>query len=191
MTATRGSCPRSSIVRLDCSLRRNDGHGAGGAREGCWWRPPEAAVEQDRGWGGTWMAGCTWWVVGWADSRPLPSPPPEQAPGERARRRAVVGWEGLPFSPPVAPPPCGGTGATCCAPTASVGTGSDFRWRGNDEAVSRRVCGEVRVLGVAGVRGKRSWRSRCWPAGKVTVAMDAALRRSWPNTPAAMARGRP
>ncbi len=26
-----------------------------------------SAVEQGRGWGGTWMAGCTWLMVGWVD----------------------------------------------------------------------------------------------------------------------------
>ena len=39
------------------------GVGGGGAREGWRRRRPVSAVEQDRGRGGTWMAGCTWWVV--------------------------------------------------------------------------------------------------------------------------------
>ena len=46
-------------VCLDSRLRGNDGHGAGGAREGCRRRQPVPAVEQDRGRGGDWMAGCT------------------------------------------------------------------------------------------------------------------------------------
>ena len=36
--------------------------GCGGARQR-WHGKPVHAVEQDRGRGGTWMAGCTWWVV--------------------------------------------------------------------------------------------------------------------------------
>ena len=49
----------------------------------------------------------------------------------------------------------------------------------------------VWVRGLAGVRGKLSWRSRGWPAGEDTVAMGAALRRSRQDTSAAMARELP
>ena len=170
-----------------------------------------SAVEQGRGWGGTWMAGCTWWVVGWVGRRPLPSPPPEQAPGEGGRASPCDGsqphgycqvWcgcapppaplqhleRGARAGPPVVSPRGGGTGATCCAPMALVGVGLDFRWRGND-AVVWWVCGWVRVRGLAGVWGKPSWRSRCWPAGKDdggntprhADGADPAPRPWWPG----------
>ena len=83
--------------------------GLGGAREGFWRGKPMAAVEQDRRWGSTWMAGCTWWVVGWESL-----PPPQPSPGASPR---VQGRE-LVRSPPVAHPLVWGD--------------VDSRFRGND-----------------------------------------------------------
>ena len=111
----------------------------GGAREGCWrWRPV-AAVEQGRGWGGTWMAGCTWWMM----CGLTPRPPLQHL--ERGSKLA---------GPPVVPPQCRGEDEA----GANIGRQScPGLWIGGICVVVVRAEWVDRVRGLAGVRGKPSW----------------------------------
>ena len=59
------------MSRMDCGLRRNDEAGGGGARAGWLSGRPVRAVEHDRGWGGTWLAGWAWWDVSLTPRPPL------------------------------------------------------------------------------------------------------------------------
>ena len=100
-----------------------------------------SAVEQDRGWGGTWMAGCTWWVVGW-DSR------------------RVCAWEGLFTGPPVAPRCAGGQVGPHPRPLSTMwrGVGSCFRGDGGWIPVGVRMT--RRWSRSAGRSGCGDWQGR-------------------------------
>ena len=135
---------RGTWIAASAAMTRR--RGAGGVLA----EKPVSAVEQGRGWGGTWMTGCTWWAVGWAESL-TPGPSPTFGEGRK-------GW------PPCSPPAMQGDGR---AWTTVKRLRVESWWAGE----------WVWVRGLAGVWVKPSWRSRRGPTGKATVAMGAALRR--------------
>ena len=117
------------------------------------------------------------------DLSPGPFPGRE---GESARRRAAgrgldCGCRRNDEAGGLTWPPCG--------PPARQGDGEAWECTVRVRAVSWWAGEQIGVRGLAGTRGKHSWRSRCRPAGKDTVAIEAALRRSRQGAPAVMARG--
>ncbi len=153
--------------------------GLGGAREGWLSRKPSAAVEHDRGRGGTWMAGCAWWVGCGVDLTPGPFPAREGESTRRSETGRGLDWIWPPCGPPVA---TGGRGFPSRIGVRDM-LSRERRLKSLRSVVrvwvvSWGMCEWVWVRGLAGVWGKFSWRSRWWPAGRGTVAMGAALRRS-------------